>query len=348
MGRQIVFTAPKQVGFLEYEDPPLAPDQVRIATLYSGLSSGTELTAYRGTNVYLAKRWDPDTRLFLPIQDGTASQSFPLSFGYEDVGRVVEVGCAAEEVAEGDIIYGAWGHRTTHVLPVDNARQHKFPAELDPILGIFMGIAPTALNAILDADIHVGETVVVFGEGTVGQIITQLARLNGGKVIAVDLLDNRLKLAKALGAHIVMNSSQVSVAEEVKSLTDGRGADVVLEVTGVPAALHEAIRACAYSAKVIAVGFHQGGSGALYLGDEFHHNRINVVASQIHGVNPNLTYRWNLARLQKAVIELLLRGDLQLRELVTHIVPFHDAARGVDVADRQLDGVVQVVFDAGA
>ena len=130
-------------------------------------------------------------------------------------------------------------------------------------------------------------------------------------------------------------------------MTDGRGADVILEVTGAPAALQEAMRACAYSAKVIAVGFHQGGAADLRLGDEFHHNRINVVSSQIYGVNPNLTYRWDRARLQQAIIGLLLNERLNLRPLVTHIVPFADAARGVDIADRRLDDVVQVVFAVG-
>jgi threonine dehydrogenase-like Zn-dependent dehydrogenase len=260
------------------------------------------------------------------------------------VGQVIEVGQTAEGVTIGDVIYGAWGHRTNTVMAAERAAKRKLPPEIDPLLGIFMGIAPTALNAILDADIHVGETVVVFGEATVGQIITQLARLNGGTVFAVDPMENRLALARTLGAHVALNPRQVAVAEEVKRRTGGRGADVVIEVTGVPAALHEAIRACAYSSKVIAVGFHQGGSDQLYLGEEFHHNRVNVVSSQIYGVNPSLAHRWNLSRLQETVIQLLLRSDLQLRPLITHIIPFADAARGMDIADRQLDGVMQIAF----
>jgi 2-desacetyl-2-hydroxyethyl bacteriochlorophyllide A dehydrogenase len=347
MGKQIVFTAPREVGFLEYEDPPLQRGEVRIATLFSGLSAGTELTAYRGTNVYLAKRWDPDRRLFVPAAKGETSRTYPLSFGYEDVGSVVEVGEGVDDVAEGDVIYGAWAHKTTEVMRADQAREQRFPAELDPLLGIFMGIAPTALNAILDADIHVGETVAVFGEGTVGQIITQLARLNGATVIAVDLMENRLELAQSLGAHRTVNPRETPVAEEIKRITDGRGADVVVEATGAPAALHEAIRACVYSAKVIAVGFHQGGAADLRLGDEFHHNRVNLVSSQIYGVNPRLSYRWDLARLREAIIELLLSERLELHPLVTHVVAFEDAARGVDIADRKLDDVVQVVFEAG-
>jgi threonine dehydrogenase-like Zn-dependent dehydrogenase len=211
-------------------------------------------------------------------------------------------------------------------------------------LGAFMGIAPIALNAILDASIHVGETVVVFGAGTVGQMIAQLARLNGARVIAVDLEPMRLQLARRLGADLILNPREGPVAERVKELTDGRGADVCIEATGAASALHEATRACAYSAQVIAAGFFQGAADALYLGEEFHHNRVNIVCSQIYGVNPSLTYRWNRARLDTAVIDLLRTGALRLPELVTHVIPFQEGARAFEIADRHPESAVQIML----
>ena len=57
MGRVVTFEGPKLVGVREYEDPRLGPTEVRLRTLYSGISAGTEMTAYRGSNPYLAKRW---------------------------------------------------------------------------------------------------------------------------------------------------------------------------------------------------------------------------------------------------------------------------------------------------
>ena len=74
------------------------------------------------------------------------------------------------------------------------------PEGLDPILAIYSHLGPIALNGILDANIHVGETVAVFGLGVVGQVIAQLARLSGANVIGVDLIEKRLELAKELDA----------------------------------------------------------------------------------------------------------------------------------------------------
>ncbi|MGD0006047.1 MAG: hypothetical protein ABSE06_17675, partial [Anaerolineaceae bacterium] len=65
MGKNVMIAALKEIGYKDYEDKPLTANEVRIQTLYSGISAGTELTSYRGSNVYLHKRWDAQTRLFL-------------------------------------------------------------------------------------------------------------------------------------------------------------------------------------------------------------------------------------------------------------------------------------------
>ena len=72
----------------------------------------------------------------------------------------------------------------------------------------------------------------------------------------------------------------------VKGRTKGRGADICIEVSGVPSALAEAMRTVAYASRVVAMGFFQGETRGLHLGDEFHHNRIEVISSQISGVAP--------------------------------------------------------------
>src|SRR5215207_11333958 len=76
MGRVVVFTEPKTVGFESYDDPPLKPHEVRLRTLYSGISAGTELTAYRGSNPYLHKQWDSGRKLFIPAEQ--PSLTYPV------------------------------------------------------------------------------------------------------------------------------------------------------------------------------------------------------------------------------------------------------------------------------
>jgi len=75
----------------------------------------------------------------------------------------------------------------------------------------------------------------------------------------------------------------------------------------------------------VALGFYQGEARGVFLGEEFHHNRIRVVSSQIGGIQPALSARWNAARLVRTVMELQRDGRLRLRELITHRVPFRRA-----------------------
>ncbi|HEX5944619.1 MAG TPA: hypothetical protein VFY66_20210, partial [Anaerolineales bacterium] len=192
MGKVVVFMEPRNVGFESYEERPLGPHELRVRTLYSGISAGTELTAYRGSNPYLSKQWDAQNRLFRTSE--SPSQPYPLSgWGYEEVGEVIEVDPEVTTLKVGDIVYGTWGHRTHHILQEEYASQRIKPEALDPILAIYSHLGPIALNGILDANIHVGETVAVFGLGVVGQVIAQLARLSGVHVIGVDMIEKRLQ-----------------------------------------------------------------------------------------------------------------------------------------------------------
>ncbi len=214
----------------------------------------------------------------------------------------------------------------------------------DPRIGIFSQIGAIGLNVVLDADIHIGETVAVFGLGVPGQIAAQLARLNGGRVIAVDGIAGRRELAAELGADVVLDADEGQVAERIRDLTDGRGADVCLEVTGNYRALHEAIRSVAYSSRVCAAGFMQGDGVGLRLGEEFHHNRVQVVCSQISGVAPALQHRWNGDRLARTAIDLAVSGRLRLTELISHTMPMAEAPAAFELLDRRPQDALQVVL----
>jgi 2-desacetyl-2-hydroxyethyl bacteriochlorophyllide A dehydrogenase len=326
----------------EYPERRLGAGEVRIETLYSGISAGTELTAYRGSNPYLSKRWEPGRRLFVP---GEVSLNYPVEgWGYEEVGRVVQVDAGGDGVEEGQVVWGAWGHRSTCVMSGVDAAARRLRDGVDPVNGVFSQIGAIALNAILDADIHVGETVAIFGQGVPGLIATQLARLNGGHVVAVDRIAKRLELATQLGADHVIDATDISAAEEIKDLTSGRGADVCIEFSGAYGALHEAIRSAAYNSKVVVSGFFQGVGIGLSLGEEFHHNRIRLVCSQISGVSPALDHRWDEARLRSTVMDLQAQGRIDFASLVTHVYSVDEAAEAFRVLDETPEEAVQVIL----
>ncbi len=333
MGRVVTFEGPREIGLQEYEDPALGPREVRLRTLYSGISAGTEMTAYRGSNPYLAKRWEDDRRLFV---EGETTLEYPVEgWGYEEVGEVAEVGREVTTVESGEIVYGTWGHRSTQVVDEDWAAARVLPSGVDPLVGVFSRIGAIALNSMLDANIHVGEYVAIFGQGVPGLIAAQLARLNGGTVIAVDGIPRRLELARELGAAHVVDFTQESAAEEIKGLTEGRGADVSIEFSGSYPALHEAIRSTAYNSKVVSAGFFQGDGSGLFLGEEFHHNRVRIVCSQISGLNPSLDHRWSVERLEKTVMSLAAEGRVFLEPLVTHVFEADEAERAFQLLDQR-------------
>jgi 2-desacetyl-2-hydroxyethyl bacteriochlorophyllide A dehydrogenase len=345
MGKAVVFSQPRTVGIESYEDRSLKPQEVRLRTLYSGISAGTELTAYRGSNPYLHKQWDSSRKLFIPSEQ--PSLAYPISgWGYEEVGEVIELGSAVQEASIGDIIFGAWGHRTRHIVEEEFARDRVQEKSLDALLGIFSQIGSIALNGVYDARIRIGETVAVFGLGVLGQIVGQLCKKSGAFVVGVDRAERRLEIARQSGAaDLVLNADEEEVAERIRAVTSNRGADIAIEVSGSTVALNQAIRSVAYSARVVALGFFQGEADGLFLGEEFHHNRVNIVGSQIFGTDPELTYRWNRLRLVQTFMRLQTQEVVNLNPIISHVIPFDEAGEAFRILDQEPQNTLQVVLD---
>lgn len=344
MGKTVMLLKPGSIGFEEYDEQALQPDEVRIRTLYSGISAGTQLTLYRGKNPYISGKWDPELRLF--EHTGESSVTFPTKgmWAYEEVGMAVETGESVSKINAGDIIYGAWGHKSTNIVNEEFAVSHKLPEGLDPVCGIFAQMGAIAFNAILDASIHLGETVAVFGQGVPGQMVAQLARLSGARVIAVDLDNSRLEYSKKFGADIVLNSKACDAAREIKKLTGGRGADVSIEISGFAPALNEAVRATCYNGTVVCSGFITDEAKGLYLGREFHHNRIRILCSQISGISLEAGNRWDRLRMEKTIMELQRNKEIDFKGLITHTFPFEKAAEAYHMLDAGTKDCLQAVL----
>lgn len=347
MERVVQFTGPRQVEVAEHPSAPLPPGHLRIRTRYSGISAGTELTAYRGTNPYLTRTWDAEARIF---RDGAAGIAYPVAgWGYSEVGEVTEVSPdvagTPDTPAAGDLVWGIWGHRSEGIVPAEKLAGHTLPPGLEPLAGAFARIGAIAYNAVLASDIHLGEDVAVFGQGVIGLLTTRLAQLNGARVTAVDALDGRLETARAHGAAHTLNARTDEVAERIRETTGGRGADVAIEISGVYPALHEALRSVTVGGRVVASGFYQGDGAGLRLGDEFHHNRVQLVCSQIGGVPPQSAGRWTVDRLQQTFLRLVAEGRVDVTSLVSHVVPAADAAEAYVLLDERPQDALQMVLE---
>jgi 2-desacetyl-2-hydroxyethyl bacteriochlorophyllide A dehydrogenase len=342
--KELEFSGPGEVRLIPMTTPRPGPGEVLVATLHSGISAGTELTAFAGTNPYLHRRWDPQRRLFI---EGEPTFPYPLrGWGYEEVGRVTEVGAGVDHDLIGAVVWGIWGHRSAAVLPETTVRQQRLGQDVPTACGVFARPAAVALNALLDANPRLGEILVIFGQGVIGLLLTALAAAAGAHVIAVDPVPQRLRLAQQFGASAVIGEP-AAAAETVRDLTGNRGAPVAVDVSGNPVALHEAIRTVGRSGLVVAAGFYQGALGAVRLGEEFHHNRVRLVSSQIGGVAPALTGQWDTRRLHLDVMARIADGRLDPMPLVTHRFPAECSQAAFDLLKSGDPRALQVVLEFG-
>jgi len=337
--RVITFQEPGNVSVGLEQPADLVPGSVRVRTMYSGVSAGTELTAYRGTNPYLHRKWDTEQRLFLDGQ----THVYPLTaWGYQEVGEVVEAAPDVAEPAVGSLVWGIWGHRAEAVLPAERLAGHVLPPGAAPLSGVFARVGAIALNAVHAADIHLGDQIAIFGQGVIGLLATRLAVLSGARVVAADSIPARLELARRYGAAETLDVRSGSVAELMRKRIEG--ADIAIELSGSHLGLHEAIRTVRKGGRVVAAGFYQGDGAGLRLGEEFHHNQVQLVSSQIGGVASWLSHRWDVERLQRTFMEVVHRGEIEVDDLISHVVPVDDAADAFDLIDKHPSEVLQLVF----
>ena len=188
--RAVWFSAPGAVELRQESLGRPGAGEILVQAISSGISHGTEMLVYRG-------QIPRGTALDLPTLAG--SFAFPIKYGYASVGTVVEVGADVSTLAMGDNVFCLHPHQTAYVLSADLA--WRLPAALAPERAVFAANVETALNALLDAPVRLGERVVVLGQGTVGLLIGLLARRNGaGRVVVVDPIPLRRLLATELGA----------------------------------------------------------------------------------------------------------------------------------------------------
>lgn len=138
------------------------------------------------------------------------------------------------------------------------------PEGLEPEASAILGCAAfTAFGAARRADVAAGESVAVVATGGVGSSLIQVARhLGADPVIAIDISDEKLEAARALGATHVVNSADDDALEAVRAITDGKGVDVAFEALGRPATFEQAVSLLREGGRMVAVGIAAGAAAA--------------------------------------------------------------------------------------
>jgi len=311
----------------ELADP--GPDEVRVRAALSAISHGTEMLVYRG-------EVDADLALDLPTLAG--GYGFPLKYGYASVGHTVAIGRDVRGLREGDLVFALHPHQDEYVVRESLVR--RLPDRTAPEQGVFLANLETAVNVVFDAKPRLGEVVAVFGQGVVGLLVTQLLCRSGARVIAVEPSALRRSFAERCGADAAIAPGDESF---LRTFTSGRGADIAIDASGSPSALQQAIDSVAIEGTVVVCSWYGDKPVPLDLGGRFHRGRVRLVSSQVGRIDPALAPRWDRERRLELATDLL--RELVLADLITHRIPFAQAAEAYALLDGGAAETVQVVLD---
>ena len=318
MPRALIAPAAEQVAFQECESLPLAEGQVRVKSLYAAAKHGTEMSQFKG---YAGPRgrYDSERRIFDYQGEGV---QYPVPLGNMGVGEVVELGPGVTQLKEGDCIFNYGPFREEHVWP-ETAR--RLPADVPWQAAVCLDPADFALGAVRDGHVRIGDAVAVSGLGAIGLIAIQFCRLAGAHpIIALDPLANRREVARACGADLVLDPTQCDAGVEIKKATANRGADVIIDYSGHPAAMQQALRGVAYRGMIVAGAYPAAWTTGLDLGAEAHMNRPHIVFSRANS-EPNPDHpNWDNARIYDVCWRMLAAGQVDCLPIVQPIVSFDD------------------------
>lgn len=264
--KAMVLTDYQKLEFTDFEKPEFGPNDVFIQVRACGIC-GSDIHGY----------------------DGSSGRRIPpLVMGHEAAGIVTEVGDKVSRFKIGDHVtfdstvscgkcffcrrgeINLCDHRKVLGVSCDEYRRHgafaeyvsvpqhicyQLPENLPFEHAAMIEAVSVAVHAANRTPVSLGDTAVVVGSGMIGLLVIQAIRLAGcSQVIAVDLESSRLELAQQLGADVGLKADEVDVPTEVKKLTNGHGADVVLEVVGATATIQTAVDCARKGGTITLVG----------------------------------------------------------------------------------------------
>lgn len=213
---------------------------------------------------------------------------------------------------------------------------YKIPDSLDLESAAFVEPVSCATHGIDRASIKSGESVLIIGGGTMGQIILQLARNAGaGRLIMVEQIKSKLKLAEKFGATDLINSMEEDVLQKTLDVTGGLGADIAIEVVGSPKTVELATKLVKKSGKVVIFGFSPEGEKANIIPFEVLSRELTIMGSW---VNPYTSYR---------ALDILAGGKIDVKTLITTRLPLDKIMDGINLMIEKPEGFIKAVIKPG-
>ncbi len=276
-----------------------------------------------------------------PTSGGRREAAYPIVLGHECAGVVIETGKAVQDIRPGDLVAVEPGVPCGHCEYCRSGRYnlcpdvdflaappfrkgalqryiahpgdfvHKLPEGMTALDGAMLEPFSIGVHAIKRSRVMLGDTVVITGAGCIGLMCLMACKAAGAaRIIVSDIYDNRLKMAKELGATDVVNSSRMPVEKEVLRMTDGRGADHVLEAAGVPAAMDAALAAVKRGGNIAVVGLN--------------HTPTPFDFYEAARKECDLIHVWRYANIYPIAMKTVIAGKADPKSVVTSMFRFEE------------------------
>lgn len=334
---------PRTIEYRE-EEIELTADRVLVRHVCTAPSQGTGIHRYRGEELGLASYSREET-------GGPFPYSWPQGFAY-GVGSVEEIGANVRGLDVGQLVYSQKLMAELSVAAPSDLIP--LPDGLDPEPATMLLQAEVGLRGARAANIILGDTALVTGQGPIGSFAAQLCKLAGAYRVAVtDLVDVRLDAAHKVGVDLALNPKTDDVLARLQELTDGRGADVVVESSGSSQAFLQGCEAAAPYTKIVVIGWILDPC-QFNMSDAFTPKGLELVVCHSGQPGDWRTYRrlyrdTKPGQLQREdyvyLMRLMADGKLKGKELITHRFPLGDLVEvWADFIDKKQDEYVQVLF----
>jgi L-iditol 2-dehydrogenase len=209
----------------------------------------------------------------------------------------------------------------------------KLPENVSNMEGALVEPLAVGLHAASVGEVKLGDTVVIFGSGCIGLVTLLSCKARGASnVIVVDVLENRLKTAKKLGATHTINAKDVDVLKTIEDLTDGRGAHVVIETAGAEITVKQSADAVKRGGTIVLVGMSPK--------DEIEFNFAKLMGKEAQ-IKTIFRYR----NLYPVAINAIASGAINVKDIVSHEFDFENTKEALDFVVNNAKDVVKAVIN---
>ena len=289
--------------------------------------------------VRAAKICPTDIRKYSLGSKDARIRSLPMNLCHEYTGDIVDIGADVKDLKKGMRVtgYGFKGNAEYVKLETNPENPYFVNAvlELPPNVsyeeGAFVTPFSECIHSIVDqAALRFGDTIVIVGAGHMGLQQVNIAHWSGAYVIAIDLVEERLNVAKELGADAVINASKENVVEAVKRLNGGQLANCSIATLGTPAVIQTAIDVTGNAARIVLFGGCPTGTIMQFNPNDIHYHEKLLVGIEGIGVPPN---RHPERRPQ--ALRHIASGKVDVRKLITKIMPMTDIVEAYETLKQK-------------